>query len=155
MMEIFYVFIWVVITKGINTGETFMKPCPQNFTIINYVSVSTKERRKETKEVGPSSPWPILSPKPAFCLLLLLLLLLLSRFSRVRLCATPTRLPGPWNSPGNNNGVGCHCLLQCMKVKSEVTQSCPTLPNPMDCSPPGSSIHGILQATVLEWGAFV
>ena len=45
MMEIFYVFIWVVITKGINTGETFMKPCPQNFTIINYVSVSKKEER--------------------------------------------------------------------------------------------------------------
>ena len=67
----------------------------------------------------------------------------------------PTRLPGPWDSPGKNTGVGCHCLLQCMKVKSEseVTQSCPTLRNPMDCSPPGSSVHGILQARVLEWGA--
>ena len=40
-----------------------------------------------------------------------------------------------------------------MKVKSEVTQSCPTLCNPMDCSLPGSSIHGIFQARVLEWGA--
>ena len=67
----------------------------------------------------------------------------------------PTRLPRPWDSPGKNNGVGCHFLLQCMKVKSEseVTQSCPTLRDPMDCSLPGSSIHGIFQARVLEWGA--
>ena len=65
----------------------------------------------------------------------------------------PTRLPWPWDSPGKNTGVGCHFLLQCMKVKSEVTQSRPTLSDPMDCSPPGSSIHGIFQARVLEWGA--
>ena len=67
----------------------------------------------------------------------------------------PARLPGPWDSPGKNTGVGCHFLLQCMKVKSEreVAQSCPTLSNPMDSSPPGSSIHGIFQARVLEWGA--
>ena len=67
----------------------------------------------------------------------------------------PTRLPGPWDSPGKNTGVGCHFLLQCMKVKSEseVAQSCPTLSDPMDCSPPGSSIHGIFQARVLEWVA--
>ena len=89
----------------------------------------------------------------------LLLLLLLSHFSRVQLCATPwrqsTRLLCPWDSPRKNTGMGCHFLLQCMKVKSksEVTQSCPTLRDPMDCSPPGSSIHGIFQARVLEWGA--
>ena len=67
----------------------------------------------------------------------------------------PTKLPRPWDSPGKNTGVGCHFLLQCMKVKSEseVTQSCPTLHDPMDCSPSGSSIHGIFQARVLEWGA--
>ena len=67
----------------------------------------------------------------------------------------PTRLHRPWDSPGKNTGVGCHFLLQCMKVKSqsEVAQSCPTLSNPMDCSPPGSSIHGIFQARVLEWVA--
>ena len=67
----------------------------------------------------------------------------------------PTRLSRPWDSPGKNTGVGCHFLLQCMKVKSgsEVTQSFPTLSNPMDCSLPGSSIHGIFQARVLEWGA--
>ena len=61
----------------------------------------------------------------------------------------------PWDSPGKNTGVGCHFLLQCMKVKSEseVAQSCLTLPDPMDCSLPGSSIHGISQARVLEWGA--
>ena len=67
----------------------------------------------------------------------------------------PTRLPRPWDSPGKNTGVGCHFLLQCMKVKSEseVSQSCPTLSDLMDCSLPGSSVHGIFQARVLEWGA--
>ena len=67
----------------------------------------------------------------------------------------PTRLPRPWDSPGKNPGVGCHFLLQCMKGKSEseVAQSCPTFSNPMDCSLPGSSVHGIFQARVLEWGA--
>ena len=66
----------------------------------------------------------------------------------------PTRLTHPWDSPGKNTGVGCHFLLQCMKVKSEreVTQSCPTLHDPMDCSLPGSSVHGIFQARVVEWG---
>ena len=67
----------------------------------------------------------------------------------------PTRLPCPWDSPGKNTGLGCHFLLLCMKVKSEsnVAQSCPTLSDPMDCSLPGSSVHGIFQARVLEWGA--
>ena len=67
----------------------------------------------------------------------------------------PTRFPRPWDSPGKKTGVGCHFLLQCMKVKSEneVAQSFPTPRDPMDCSPPGSSIHGIFQARVLEWGA--
>ena len=88
-----------------------------------------------------------------------LLLLLLSHFSCVRLCVThrrqPTRLPHPWDSPGKNTGVGCHFLLQCIKVKSEseVAQSCLTLSDPLDCSLPGSSVHGIFQAGVLEWGA--
>ena len=89
----------------------------------------------------------------------LLLLLLPSRFSRVPLCATPEtaahQAPHPWDSPGKNTGVGCPFLLQCMRVKSEseVAQSCPTLSNPIDCSLPGSSIHGIFQARGLEWGA--
>ena len=63
----------------------------------------------------------------------------------------------PWDSPGKNTGVGCHFLLQCMKVKSEieVAQSCPTLSDLMDCSLPGSSVLGIFQARVLEWGATV
>ena len=88
------------------------------------------------------------------------MLLLLSHFSRVQLCETPhrwqpTRLPRPWDSPGKNTGVGCHFLLQCMKVKSEskVAQSYPTLRDPMDCSLPGSSVRGIFQARVVEWGA--
>ena len=92
-------------------------------------------------------------------IMILFLLLLLSRFSRVQLGAThrrqPTRLPRLWDSPGKNTRVGCHFLFQCMKVKSEseVTQSCPTLPDPMDSCLPGSSVHGIFQARVLEWGA--
>ena len=67
----------------------------------------------------------------------------------------PTRLPRPWDSPGKDTGVGCHFLLQCMKVESEseVTQSCLTLSDPMDCSLPGSPVPGIFQARVLEWGA--
>ena len=67
----------------------------------------------------------------------------------------PTRLRHPWDSPGKNTGVGCQFLLQCVKVKSEreVAQLCPTLSGPADCSLPGSSIHGIFQAGVLEWGA--
>ena len=67
----------------------------------------------------------------------------------------PTRLPRPWDSPGKNTGVGCHFLLQRMRVKreSEVALLCPTLCDPMDCSLPGSSVHGIFQARVLEWGA--
>ena len=77
--------------------------------------------------------------------------------SRVRLLATPwtAAYQAPWDSPGKNTGVGCHFLLQCTKMKSEseVAQSCPTLSDPMDCSLPGSSIHGIFQARVLEWGA--
>ena len=67
----------------------------------------------------------------------------------------PTKLPRPWDSPGKKTGVGCHFLLQSRKVKSksEVAQSCPTLNDPMDCSLPGSSVCGIFQARVLEWGA--
>ena len=67
----------------------------------------------------------------------------------------PTSLLRPWDSPGKNTGVGCHLLLQCMKVKreSEVAQLCLTLSDPMDCSLPGPSIHGIFQARVLEWDA--
>ena len=67
----------------------------------------------------------------------------------------PTRLPRPWDSPGKNTGVGCHFLLRCMKVESEseVAQLCPTPSDPMYCSLPGSSVHEILQARVLEWVA--
>ena len=87
------------------------------------------------------------------------MLLLLSRFSHVFSVQPhrqqPTRLRRPWDSQGKNTGVGCHFLLRCMKVKSEseATQLCPTLSDPMDCSLPGSSVHGIFQARVLQWGA--
>ena len=67
----------------------------------------------------------------------------------------PTMVPRPCVSPGKNTRLDCHFLLQCMKVKSEskVAQSCPTPSDPMDCSLPGSSAHGIFQARVLEWVA--
>ena len=87
----------------------------------------------------------------------MLLLLLLSCFS-VSDSVRPHRqqpigLHHHWDSPGKNTGVGCHFLLQCMKVKSdsEVAQSCPTPSGPMDCSLPGFSVRGICQARVLEW----
>ena len=85
-------------------------------------------------------------------------LLLLSRFMSDSVRPQrqqPSRLPRPWDSPGKNTGAGCRFLLQCRKVKSEseVTQSCPTLRDPMDCTLPGPSVHGIFQARVLEWGA--
>ena len=75
--------------------------------------------------------------------------------SQTRLKSLSTQAALPWDSPGKNTGVGCHFLLQCMKVKSEseVAGSYPTLPDPMDCSLPGSSLQGISQARVLEWGA--
>ena len=71
------------------------------------------------------------------------------------LCDPMDRLLCPWDSPGKNTRVGCHFLLQCMKVKSEreVARSCSTLRDTMDWSLPGSSVHGIFQAKVLEWGA--
>ena len=83
-------------------------------------------------------------------------MLLLSLFSRFRLCVTPQtaahKAPRPWHSPGKNTGVGCHFLLQGMKMKSEseFAKSCPTPRAPMDCSLPGSSVHGICQARALE-----
>ena len=86
----------------------------------------------------------------------MLLLLLQIRFSRVHSALPqrrqPTRLPCPWDSPGKNTGVGCHFLLQCRKVKreSEVTQSCPTLRDSMDCSLPGSCVHGIFPGKSTE-----
>ena len=80
----------------------------------------------------------------------LLILLLISHFSNVY-----SVRPHPCDSPGKNTAVGCYFLLECIKVKSEseVAQSSLTLHDPMDCSLPGSSVHGIFQARVLEWGA--
>ena len=91
--------------------------------------------------------------------LLGLLLLLLSRFSRVRLCATPeTAVHQAPPSLGFSRqehwgGLPFPSPMHEVKSESEVTQSYPTLRDPMDCSLPGSSVHGIFQARVLEWGA--
>ena len=114
---------------------------------LNSKTIKLENQQKKEREVLPKS---------------MLLLMLLSRFRCLNLGdpvrphrRQPTRLPHPWDSPGKNIGVGCHFLLQCMKVKreSEVAQSCPTPSDPMDCSLPGSSVHGIFQARVLERGA--
>ena len=116
--------------------------------ITSYVRKrKLQEIHKHRKLYAPQTQRPLSSSLAAIKLPLLLLLLLLSRFSRVWLCAPhrrqSTRLLCPWDSPGKNTGVGCHFLLQCMKVKSEseVAQSCPTLSDPMDRSLPGSSVH--------------
>ena len=103
-------------------------------------------------DTGEKSYFPL---KFSVRMLLLLLLTLVVSDSVGPHRRQPTRLPHPWDSPGKNTGVGCQFLLQCMKVKSEseVTQSCPTLRDPMDCSLPGSSSHGVFQERVLEWGA--
>ena len=121
------------------------------------LSAVTCERTRKLGLISSTilSPAPSLAHKSHFYRMNLLLL---SHFSRVRPVRPnrqqPTRLPCPWDSPGKNTGVGCHFLLQCMKVKSEseVARSCPTLHDPMHCSLPGSSAHGIFQARVLEWG---
>ena len=134
--------------RGTNssTFERIRKWCPPS-PKYSYKSTSSEQRTLNLK----FSCLPITQHSTN-------MLLLLSHFSRVRLCATPEpaahQAPRPWDSPGKNTGVGCHFLLQCMKVKSESeVAQCPTLSDPMDCSLPGSSIHGIFQARVLEWGA--
>ena len=138
------------------------------FVVLQFSSVqfsrsvvSDSLRPHESQHARPScpSPTPGVYSNPCPSSWSLLLLLLLSHFVMSNSVwphrQQPTRLPHPWDSPGKNTGVGCHFLLQCMKVESEseVAQLCPTLSDPMDCSPPGSSIHGIFQARVLEWGA--
>ena len=121
--------------------------------LLEWVAISFPGDLPEPGIKSASPTWQ------TYPLPLLLLLLLLSRFSHVQLCdpkkGSPPGSRRPWDSPGKNTGVGCHFLLQCMKVKSEseVAQLCPTLNDPMDCSLPGSSTHGIFQARVLEWGA--
>ena len=118
-----------------------------------------ERRRDEGQGLGRMAP---AGPNPRGLLSLFPLPAAAAAAKSIQLCPTlrphrrqPTRLPCPWDSPGKNTGVGCHFLLQCMKVKSEseVAQLWPTLSDPMDCSLPGSSIHGIFQARVLEWGA--
>ena len=134
-------------------------PHPWNFPGKKYWSGLPFPSPRDLPNPGIKPASLVSSALEAYSLPLLLLLLLLSRFSHVQLCdpkkGSPPGSRHPWDSPGKNTGVGCHFLLQCMKVKSEseVAQLCPTLNDPMDCSLPGSSTHGIVQARVLEWGA--
>ena len=118
-------------------------------------SFETVQTNKTKQMKTPQSPSPNNKTSQNQIRLLLLLLSCFSRDSVRPHRQQPTRLPGTWYSPGKNTGGGCHFFLQCIKVKteSEVAQSCPTRSDPMDCSPPRSSIHGIFQARVLEWGA--
>ena len=89
-----------------------------------------------------------------------MLLLLLSRFSRVRLCATPYMAAHQappslgFSRQEHWSGLPFPSPMHESESEREVAQSCPTLSDPMDCSLPGSSVHGIFQARVLEWGAF-
>ena len=109
-----------------------------SFSLTYFVYIVNPVKIKKLKLIQNYHPLHGLHSK------VVMYLLLLSHFSRVRLCATPWMAAHcPWDSPGKNTGVGCHFLLQCMKVKSEteVAQSCLTLCNPMDCSLPGSSVH--------------
>ena len=130
-----FVFIW----NWTNFHYVDTKSITEQYLSFHskWVSNSGKRLIRETDHAFEACPSP------------LLLLLLLSRFSRVRLCdpidGSPRGSPHPWDSPGKNTGVGCHFLLQCMKVKSEseIAQSCPTLSDPMDSSLPGFSTHGI------------
>ena len=159
------VHILIISPININfTWECLQIPmCLHITTRISYTSTSfchTWKLQFRFQEAGSfSSQFPlnrgeILKKQAIFSAVLLLPLL--SHFSRVRLCTTPENAAHrPWDSPGKNTGVGCRFLLQCMKVKSEseVAQSCLTLSDPMDCSPPGCSFHVIFQARVLEWGA--
>ena len=136
--------------RGLSLGidETFL--LFQDKQNTNKCQLASKETKKPIRRSG-RSPTILSSPQ---CLLLLLSRSVMSDSVRSHR-RQPTRLLCPSDSPGKNTGVGCHFLLQCMKVKSEseVAQLCPTLSDPMDCSPPGSSVHGIFQARVLEWVA--
>ena len=125
---------------------------------------SSKQSRGHPCSCQPASNFPTSQALSRMCLPVLLPLKCPAAAAAKSLpsCPTllphrrqPTRLPHPWDSAGKNTGVGCHVLLQCMKVKSEneVTLLCPTLSYPMDCSPPGSSVYRIFQARVLEWVA--
>ena len=119
------------------------------FTFISWYSkeIERTPMRSQGWRLKPQR-WMIFSPPGS----------LLSRFSRVRLCATPQtaahQAPLSQGFSWQEHWSGSHFLLQCMKVKSEskVAQSCPTLSYSMDCSLPGSSVHGIFQASVLAWG---
>ena len=119
-------------------------------TVISFIFLDSKTTVDSdcSHEIKTLAPWKKSYNKAAAA----------AAAKSLQLCSTlcdPTRLCRPWDFPGKNSGVGCHFLLQCMKVKSEseVAQSCPTLSDPVDCSLPGSSAHGIIQARVLEWVA--
>ena len=151
----FFATLWITVRQAslsITVSRSSLKP-------RSIESVMPSSHLILCRPLLPCHQSLFMLPRDNFCSLELLLLMLLSHFSCVWLCVTPYtaahQAPRPWDSPGKNTGVGCHFLLQCIKVKSEskVAQLCPTLSDPMDRSLPGSSTHGIFQARVLEWVA--
>ena len=134
----------IFLTQGLNPGLPHRRP--MLYHLSHHKScVKNRPSGFKSREVPPR--WMIILAAGASAAK--------SLQSRPTLCdPIDTRLPHPGDSPGKNTGVGCHFLLQCVRVKSEseVAQSCPTPSDPLDCSPPGSSSPGILQARVLEWG---
>ena len=133
--------VWALEHSGINSCGTWAQlPCSLLYLPGPGIKAVSPALSGRFLKIGPSGKSSLY-----FILFLLLLLLLLSRSDSVRPHRwQPTRLRCPWDSPDKNTGVGCHFLLQCIKVKSEseVAQLCPTLRDPMDCSLPDSSIHG-------------
>ena len=147
LWKYYLIFNKIVQNPSINPFFHSLSPVLLESIITYCGSQSSKQIRKKELNFSKSG-WHSYNEK------LLLVTLVVS--DSVEPCRRqPTRLSCPWGSPGKNTGVGCHFLLQCMKVKSEreVAQLCPTLCNPMHCSLPGSSTHGIFQARVLELGA--
>ena len=148
LWKYYLIFNKIVQNPSINPFFHSLSPVLLESIITYCGSQSSKQIRKKKELNFSKSGWHSYNEK------LLLVTLVVS--DSVEPCRRqPTRLSCPWDSPGKNTGVGCHFLLQCMKVKSEreVAQLCPTLCNPMHCSPPGSSTHEIFQARLLEWGA--
>ena len=152
---------FILIELQLTYNSMFISCVQHNHLIYSSLPLFSEDTFQDPREYLP--PWTVSNPITNCFFLYIPMCAAATAAKSLQSCPTlcdpidgsPPGSPFPWDSPGKNTGVGCHFLLQCMKVKSEseVAQLCPTLCNPMDCSLPGSSIHGIFQARVLEWGA--